>query len=103
MLFRSTEHEVREAGSGAEVLEILRGGTRFDVILCDLMMPEMSGIDLFGAIEALDTAQSQRVIFLTGGAFTPRAREFMARVSNPRMEKPFDIDELLQLIRKVAR
>jgi CheY-like chemotaxis protein len=86
------EHEVREAASGAEVLELLRGGERYDVLLCDLMMPEMSGIDLFDAIERLDDAQARRVIFLTGGAFTPRAQEFMARVPNPRLEKPFDID-----------
>jgi signal transduction histidine kinase len=98
----ATEHEVREVGSGAEVLGLLREGQRYDVLLCDLMMPEMSGIDLFEAVTALDPAQSQRVIFLTGGAFTPRAQEFMARVPNHRMEKPFDIDELLHLIRKVA-
>jgi two-component system cell cycle sensor histidine kinase/response regulator CckA len=96
------EHEVREAASGAEVLELLRGGERYDVLLCDLMMPEMSGIDLFDAIERLDDAQARRVIFLTGGAFTPRAQEFMARVPNPRLEKPFDIDELLHMIRKVV-
>jgi CheY-like chemotaxis protein len=84
------------------VLELLRAGERYDVLLCDLMMPEMSGIDLFEAIEALDHAQARRVIFLTGGAFTPRAQEFMARVPNTRLEKPFDIDELMHLIRKVV-
>jgi len=42
-------------------------------------------------------------VFLTGGAFTPRAQEFLARIANPRLEKPFDIDELLVLIRKVMR
>jgi len=98
----ATEHDVREVGSGAEVLELLRSGERYDVLLCDLMMPEMSGIDLFDAVEALDGAQARRVIFLTGGAFTPRAQEFMARVPNPRLEKPFDIDELMHMIRKVV-
>ena len=96
------EHEVREVGSGAEVLELLHAGERYDVLLCDLMMPEMSGIDLFDAIERLDAAQARRVIFLTGGAFTPRAQEFMARVPNTRLEKPFDIDELMHMIRKVV-
>lgn len=95
------EHEVRAVGSGAEVLELLRRGDRYDVILCDLMMPEMSGIDLFEAIEALDVAQARRVIFLTGGAFTPRAQDFMARVDNLRLEKPFDIDVLQHMIRQV--
>jgi len=95
------EHEVRAVESGAEVLELLRRGDRYDVILCDLMMPEMSGIDLFEAIEALDVAQARRVIFLTGGAFTPRAQDFMARVDNLRLEKPFDIDVLQHMIRQV--
>ncbi len=96
-----SDHDVVDVGSGAEVLDRLRKGERYDVILCDLMMPEMSGIDLFEAIATHDEPLSRRVIFLTGGAFTPRAQEFMARVPNLRLEKPFDIDDLLRYIRKV--
>jgi CheY-like chemotaxis protein len=99
----ATEHDVRETASGHEVLDMMREGVRFDVILCDLLMPEMSGVDLFQALEAVAPEQCKRVVFLTGGAFTPRAQEFLARIANPRLEKPFDIDELLVLIRKVMR
>ena len=99
----ATEHDVRETASGHEVLDMMREGVRFDVILCDLLMPEMSGVDLFQALESVAPEQCKRVVFLTGGAFTPRAQEFLARIANPRLEKPFDIDELLVLIRKVMR
>ncbi len=96
----SSEHDVRESASGHEVLAMMREGVRFDVILCDLLMPEMSGVELFQHLEAEAPEQCPRVIFLTGGAFTPRAQEFLARVPNARLEKPFDLDELMVLIRK---
>ncbi len=99
----ATEHEVSAEATGQGVLARMRGGERFDVILCDLLMPEMSGVDLFQAIEAEFPEQRARVVFLTGGAFTPRTQEFLSRVPNPRLEKPFDIDDLLVLIRKVMR
>ncbi len=94
------EHDVREAASGQEALAIIRAGARFDVILCDLLMPEMSGVELFQHLEAEAPDQCERVVFLTGGAFTPRAQEFLSRVPNARLEKPFDLDDLMVLIRK---
>ena len=54
----------------------LRVGRRFDVILCDLMMPTMSGIDVYNAIRDKDADQARRIVFMTGGAFTERALEF---------------------------
>ncbi len=68
--------------------------------LCDLLMPEMSGVELFQHLEAEAPDQCERVVFLTGGAFTPRAQEFLSRVPNARLEKPFDLDDLMVLIRK---
>ncbi len=99
----SIEHEVEEAGSARVVLDRVRTGARWDVILCDLMMPDMSGIDLFAALEHEAPSLARRTIFLTGGAFTARAQAFLARVPNPRLEKPFDIDAMRSLLQRVAR
>lgn len=97
------EHEVEDFGSARAVVARVREGARWDVILCDLMMPDMNGIELFAVLEREAPEMARRTVFLTGGAFTPRAQEFLARVPNPRLEKPFEIDALRALIQRVAR
>lgn len=84
------EHDVTVANTAAPVLEALAAGQRFDVILCDLMMPQLTGMDFYQALLRIDTEQARRVVFLTGGAFTPAAREFLTSVANPSLEKPVD-------------
>lgn len=84
------EHDVTVANTAAPVLEALAAGQRFDVILCDLMMPQLTGMDFYQALLRIDTEQTRRVVFLTGGAFTPAAREFLTSVANPSLEKPVD-------------
>jgi CheY-like chemotaxis protein len=78
----------------AEALERLQAGERFDVILCDLMMPGMDGRQLFEEITRLDESQASRVMFLSGGAYTPVLQAFLARVPNERIQKPFDVAAL---------
>jgi len=95
------EHDVTALTSAREALTQLIRGERYDLILCDLMMPEMSGMDLFEEITRVAPAQSERVVFLTGGAFTPMARDFLGRVKNHHMEKPFTPKELREFVRSV--
>ncbi|MEJ7728110.1 MAG: response regulator [Polyangiaceae bacterium] len=71
------DHEVTATTHAREALERMRAGERFDIIFSDLMMPEMSGMELFAAIGAVAPEQAQRVVFLTGGAFTPAAHSFL--------------------------
>jgi CheY-like chemotaxis protein/two-component sensor histidine kinase len=94
----SAEHEVVGIGSANEALERIGAGERFDVILCDLMMPQMTGMDLHAEISRVSREQASRMIFLTGGAFTPRARAFLDTMPNRRIEKPFDIRHVRALI-----
>lgn len=94
----SVRSEVVVTGSGREGLERLRGPERFDVVLCDLMMPELSGMDVYEAVEHERPELVGRFIFMTGGAFTDRARAFLERVPNPRLEKPFDSAQLRALV-----
>jgi PAS domain S-box-containing protein len=91
------DHEVVIAGSGREALELL-GGEAFDLVLCDLLMPQMSGMDLHDAIRAARPALAERFVFMTGGAFTPRAREFLDAVPNARIEKPFAPEAVRRLL-----
>jgi PAS domain S-box-containing protein len=99
----SSDYHVTCVGDGRRALERLRLGERFDVILCDLMMPEMTGMELFGEMSKLAPEQAERVVFVTGGAFTPRAREFLERVPNARVEKPIDFQNLRLLLRNLRR
>jgi PAS domain S-box-containing protein len=70
----------------------------FDVILCDLMMPGMTGMDLHAELERDRPEIARKLVFLTGGAFTPRASKFLDRVDSPHVEKPFDLQHLLATI-----
>jgi PAS domain S-box-containing protein len=99
----AADYQVTCVGDGRRALERLRGGERYDVILCDLMMPEMTGMDLFAELRSLAPDQAERVVFVTGGAFTPRAREFLERVPNARVEKPIDFQNLRLLLRNLRR
>lgn len=92
------DHDVKTAGSAQEALQVLEEQADFDVILCDLMMPGMNGMDLFYRLREMDTALAERMVFMTGGAFSPRARDFLDEVKAPRLDKPFEPERLRALI-----
>lgn len=96
------ENDVVVCTSGVEARELLATDDSFDVILCDLMMPGFSGMDLFAALDGERPDLAERMVFMTGGAYTPEARNFLRKVPNAQVEKPFDIDSLLGLIREMA-
>ncbi|MFY2556868.1 two-component regulator propeller domain-containing protein [Corallococcus terminator] len=102
----SRENDVDVVVSARQALERLNAPEpqRYDVVLCDLMMPEMTGMDLYEALVRTAPDVAERMVFITGGAFTPTARTFLERVENPRVEKPFDPEALRGLVRaEVAR
>ncbi len=94
------EVEVEESSRAA--LARIERGERFDLVLCDVMMPELSGPELHAAIERLDPALAHRVVFMTGGAFSAPEQEFLARVANVCLEKPLDPARLLALLAAAA-
>ncbi len=99
----SRELRVVSELDGRRALNRLKDDRDFDVIVCDLMMPEMSGIELFDEIRRLSPRLARRVIFLTGGAFTAEASAFLDSVRNPVVEKPFDAAQLRSVIDDVLR
>ncbi len=92
------KHDVVLATSAKQGLEHVAHGERFDVILCDVMMPEMTGMELHAELLRVAPELAARVVFVTGGTFTEQAREFLDRVPNGRLEKPIDPGELARAL-----
>ena len=99
----SKDHDIVALSSAEDALAHINSGERFDVILCDLMMPQMTGMDLHSELLRIAQDQAARMIFLTGGAFTPRAREFIDGTRNKLIEKPFDAIHLRAIINAQVR
>jgi len=96
------EHEVQIATTARDGLHVLLGDGEFDVVFCDLMMPGMTGMDLHAELRRARPGAEERLVFMTGGAFTPRAREFLDSVSNPRVDKPFDVSKIREAVLHVV-
>jgi len=93
-------HHVTVATSAAQALALLGAGKRFDVLFCDLMMPEMSGMELHEELTRRYPNVAESVVFISGGAFTPAAVAFLERVTNERIEKPFDAGAVRELVKQ---
>ncbi len=96
------EHVVTTASGARAALDLVRRGDRLDVLVCDLMMPEMTGMDLHAELGRTAPELRDRMIFLTGGAFTPAAEKFLLDVPNPRIEKPFEAATLRALVQRMV-
>jgi signal transduction histidine kinase len=97
------QHDVVVMTRAQQALEAIANGQHFDAILCDVMMPEMSGIDFYTELAQRFPAVTSRVIFLTGGAFTARSREFLDTVAAPYLDKPCNMQALLALVDERVR
>jgi len=94
----SARHEVSVAASAADALHLLGEGARYDAVVCDLMMPDMSGMEFYAELEARLPDLAKRVVFMTGGAFTPRAQQFLSRVESRCIGKPIDFAALEAMV-----
>jgi CheY-like chemotaxis protein len=95
------EHEVVAFTSARQALERVRAGERYALILCDLMMPEMTGMELHETLRTEVPEMAERMVFLTGGAFTEAARVFLENTHLPCLEKPFEPETLRIRIRRL--
>ena len=82
------QHEVVIVDGGHETLELFAHDPHFDLVLCDLMMPDMTGMDLFGEVQTQFPELVQRFVFMTGGAFTEAAARFTESCGQPVLTKP---------------
>ena len=92
-------YEVVVVESARAALDRVVAGDRFELVLCDLMMPDMSGMDLYEEVVRLVPEQARRFVFVTGGAVTTRARDFVRTVPNLVLTKPFDLRKIRELVR----
>ncbi|MCA9701633.1 MAG: hybrid sensor histidine kinase/response regulator, partial [Myxococcales bacterium] len=94
------EHDVTVVDSGREGIRLLDEGQQFELIFCDIMMPDLTGRDVYEHIVEHHPAMAKRIVFMTGGAFTERAAEFIERVEARRIDKPFDIAVIRTVMRE---
>ncbi len=99
----SGEHEVTAVTTAREALHLLGGEAQFDLVLCDLMMPEMTGMELYQELLRLQPEQAKKFVFMTGGSFTESATRFLTRISNPTIEKPIRAAKLRSLVRDLVQ
>lgn len=91
-------YDVSIATRGREAVAALTQGPMFDLVLCDLLLPDLTGPRVYAAAVAARPELAERFVFLTGGAFTEELSAFLQQVDNPRLEKPFDLATLEQLV-----
>lgn len=87
--------------SAREALGLIDSGERFDIILSDLMMPTMTGMEFYEALLSRNPDLSRRVVFMSGGAITARMADFLKSVPSQRLEKPFKLASLLEAIQRL--
>jgi two-component system cell cycle sensor histidine kinase/response regulator CckA len=94
------EHDVKVVQSAEAALAVLENADAFDVILCDMTMPGMSGQEFFEQLTKTRPDLAERVVFMSGGALNERAAAFLKRMSDRCIEKPFRTEKLLPLLSK---
>lgn len=94
-------HDLVTVSSGAEAIDTILSGERYDVILCDLMMPRVTGDRCYERILEIDPEQARKFVFMSGGAFTPSARAFLEKVQTPLVEKPFETARLRAVLEEM--
>ncbi|MBS2029987.1 MAG: PAS domain S-box protein [Deltaproteobacteria bacterium] len=90
--------EVELQSEPREALAALEAGAAFDVVICDVMMPGLSGLDLYEALNRARPEAAGRLIFMTGGAFTPNAERRLATTGIPVLAKPFTLEQFLAAV-----
>lgn len=93
------EHDVTTACDPEEALDVIRAGQRFDVIISDVMMPRMTGLDLHREIARLDHAQAKQIVFTTASLLPLGDVETLQRLRNLVLMKPIGVGALRELVR----
>ena len=97
-LLLEPNHDVVATTRGSEALELMSSGQRFDLVVCDLQMPGTTGMDIYARLRELAPELARRLVFMSGGAFTPAASAFIRSVPNPVLEKPVRPEVLLATV-----
>jgi PAS domain S-box-containing protein len=93
-------HTVTIEPNATEALARIRSGETFDIIVCDLMMPVMSGWEFQEDLSGEDPKLAKRIVFISGGAIGTEASRFIESSPCTLVTKPFLADDLLLAIEK---
>jgi CheY-like chemotaxis protein len=96
----SAQHDVVAITDPTAALRLVEADPRFDVVLCDVQMPGIDGMQVHAELGRIAPELAARTVFVTGGLTTEAARTFAA--SHPLLRKPFSIDELRTVIAAIA-
>jgi len=92
------QHDVTVLTDGREALALIAAGERYDIIFCDLMMPNASGIEIHDSMAAMSRDQASKIVFMTGGAFTDASRQFLAQPGRIHIAKPFSAETIRSMV-----
>jgi CheY-like chemotaxis protein len=92
-----SEHDVVTASSVNQGMQLYRSN-EFDIVFCDLMMPELNGLEFYSRLTELGPTHAQRLVLMTGGVFTDRLGCSLAEIPTPCILKPFKHGEIERLI-----
>lgn len=96
-------HEVVAVNCGRDAIALLDAGQHFDVVLCDLMMPDMDGAQVYDAVQQSHPHMTERFVFMTGGAYSDESRAFMANHASRQLEKPFSAETIRECVMNALR
>jgi signal transduction histidine kinase len=96
-------HDVVTTSSGRHALDMLRRDDGFDLVLCDVMMPDVGGLDVYETLRREERPVHARVRFMTGGAYSERARALLLEVGRPMLEKPFRLSDVETILDELGR
>jgi CheY-like chemotaxis protein len=93
-------HEVETADNAADALKMVNN-KRYRLILLDIKMPGMSGVELYKQFQKIAPSLTKRVVFITGDVMGKRTMDFLAKTKAPCMMKPFDAKQLKTEIKRI--
>ncbi len=92
------EHDVIATNDPGQAVASIAAGERYDVILCDIMMPTMTGVEVYERIEKVAQDQALRIVFVSGAVLSGSMRQFLEKVPNLRIGKPFDLQQIRAIV-----
>lgn len=95
------DHDVEIVKTGREAIALL-SEHEFDLAFCDLVMPDLTGVDVYEHLREHCPGREETLVFMTGGAFTERTRKFLETVPNEVLDKPFTLHEVASVVARRA-
>lgn len=96
-------YELTICADPLSVLELFKTVAPFDLILSDVMMPHMNGLELYQALCKLDHEVAKRFVFITGGVTQSSLHTELKSTQRPILNKPLDLEETLKILKRVMR